>query len=48
VLEETAVMPPDGTQVGVFGYPGAAKVPLGRNYIFGGPIDVNSPRVSNV
>ena len=26
-------MPPDGTQVGVFGYPGAAKVPLGQNYM---------------
>jgi hypothetical protein len=32
-LEEAAVMPPDGTQVGVFGYPGAAKVPLGTNYM---------------
>src|SRR5439155_1042620 len=33
VLEETAVMPPDGTQVGVFGYPGAVKIPLGKNYM---------------
>ncbi len=33
VLEDTTVMPPKGTQVGVFGYPGAAKVPLGKNYM---------------
>jgi hypothetical protein len=33
VLGGDGVMPPDGTQVGVFGYPGAAKVPLGKNYM---------------
>lgn len=26
-------MPPDGTQVGVFGYPGVARVPFGKNYM---------------
>jgi hypothetical protein len=26
-------MPPDGMQVGVFGYAGAARLPLGKNYM---------------
>jgi hypothetical protein len=47
VLDETSMMPADGTQVGVFGYPGAAKVPMGKNYMatpehFFGPLDVTS------
>jgi hypothetical protein len=33
MLEAAATMPADGTQVGVFGYPGAIKIPLGRNYM---------------
>jgi hypothetical protein len=33
VLAEDATMPADRTQVGVFGYPGAAKLPLGENYM---------------
>lgn len=43
-LDPGATMPMDGTQVGVFGYPGAAKIPLGKNYMaspehFFGPLD---------
>ena len=46
VLSEDSVMPPDGMQVGVFGYPGAMKVPVGKNYIatpehFFGSLDLN-------
>lgn len=45
ILNEGAVMPADGTQVGVFGYPEAAKIPIGENYMalpehFFGPLDV--------
>ena len=32
-LDETAIMPVTGTQVGVFGYPAAARIPAGENYI---------------
>jgi hypothetical protein len=32
-LDPGATMPVDGTQVGVFGYPGATKIPLGKNYM---------------
>ena len=45
VLDDGAIMPADSTQVGVFGYPGAAKIPIDRNYMaspehFFGPLDV--------
>lgn len=33
VLDERATMPADGAQVGVFGYPGTTKIPLGKNYM---------------
>ena len=46
VLDEGTVMPADRTQVGVFGYPGATKIPTGKNYIaspehFFGPLNVS-------
>jgi hypothetical protein len=45
LLDEQATMLPDGAQVGVFGYPGAIKIPLGKNYMgapehFFGPLDL--------
>ncbi len=44
-LDEDEAMPPDGAQVGVFGYPGATKIPMGQNYMaspehFFGKLDV--------
>lgn len=33
ILDERATMPADGAQVGVFGYPGASKIPVGKNYM---------------
>lgn len=47
VLDENATMPVNGTQVGVFGYPRAVKIPLGQNYMaspehFFGPLDAAS------
>jgi hypothetical protein len=44
-LDEGAVIPAERTQVGVFGYPGAAKIPIDKNYMaspeyFFGPLDV--------
>jgi hypothetical protein len=33
LLEEQATMPADRAEVGVFGYPKAAKIPMGENYI---------------
>jgi hypothetical protein len=32
-LGECAIMPADNTQVGVFGYPGATKIPMDKNYL---------------
>lgn len=45
VLDEGAIMPADRTEVGVFGYPKAAKTPMGKNYMaspehFFGPLNV--------
>ena len=44
VIDEGAVMPASGAQVGVFGYPGAVKLPMGKDYMaspehFFGPLD---------
>lgn len=49
VLDDLAAMPADGTQVGVFGYPGAMKIPMGENYMalpehFFGNLDVAGAR----
>ena len=33
VLDEQVTMPTAGVQVGVFGYPGAIKIPIGENYM---------------
>ncbi len=46
VLDQQAAMPTEGAQVGVLGYPGACKIPLGQNYMaapehFFGPLDRN-------
>jgi hypothetical protein len=43
-LDAGTTMPTDGNQVGVFGYPGASKIPIGKNYMaspehFFGPLD---------
>lgn len=43
-LDEQSAMPPEGKEVGVLGYPGASKIPLGPNYMAGpshffGPLD---------
>lgn len=45
VLEDTATMPTNGSQVGVFGYPGAVKIPIGKNFMatpehFFGPLNL--------
>jgi len=32
-LDEGAAMPLDEVQVGIFGYPGAARIPMGENYM---------------
>jgi hypothetical protein len=45
VLDEGAIMPADRTQVGVFGYPRATKIPMEMNYMasperFFGPLNV--------
>ena len=44
VIDEDATMPAEGAQVGILGYPGAIKIPIGKNYMaspehFFGPLD---------